>query len=180
MEPEVIRLYAEGKKPAEIASVTGLSYTFIVKVLKANSVYDPNRDKRGPHGRDVVKGILPLADKLFGRYKAGERLIDIAGELGVSDSSLKKALREAGYDLLPNSVKRHRKGRFTVGPAEFIEVWQTSDTLDEVAERTGLHKAAVSSRAWIYRKKGIPLKKLKWPAHFDWGELGELAALLVE
>jgi len=46
----------------------------------------------------------------------------------------------------------------TVTPEEFIKVWQTSSSREEVAERTGMSLTAISSRAWLYRKNGIKLK----------------------
>lgn len=46
-------------------------------------------------------------------------------------------------------------------PLEFIKIYQESNSLDEISERTGLCKDVVISRAFRYRKKGIELKRFK-------------------
>ena len=40
----------------------------------------------------------------------------------------------------------------------FIVVWQESQTLDEVAEKTGLSKTSASTRAAGLRARGVELK----------------------
>ena len=42
---------------------------------------------------------------------------------------------------------------------KFIQVWQTSSSTAEAAQRLNMKKTAVASRASQYRRKGIPLKK---------------------
>tara|TARA_R110000824_G_scaffold268030_1_gene456741 strand:+ start:543 stop:860 length:318 start_codon:yes stop_codon:yes gene_type:complete len=46
-----------------------------------------------------------------------------------------------------------------ITPEKFIEVWQISGSLSEVAQKLNMKKSAVSVRAATYRRKGIPLKK---------------------
>ena len=69
-----------------------------------------------------------------------------------------------------------------VAAAEFIEIYQTSESVAEVAERTGLATHTVSQRASLYRKKhGIALKQMPNAgsgARNDWDELRALAARL--
>lgn len=48
-----------------------------------------------------------------------------------------------------------------VTPEEFVTVWQTSVSVDEVCRRTGLNKNAAAARACKYRKAGVPLKDMK-------------------
>lgn len=48
-------------------------------------------------------------------------------------------------------------------PAKFIEVWENSDSADEVAEKLGMPKPIVHARASSYRQMGIKLKKM--PRH---------------
>ena len=65
-----------------------------------------------------------------------------------------------------------------LSPKEFIQIWQSSQTLDEVVERTGMFKTSVNSRAYGYRRKGVPLKKFKATrgvSEYDWGSLAEYA-----
>ena len=46
-----------------------------------------------------------------------------------------------------------------ITPKKFIEVWQTSSSSREVAQRLNMKATQCSIRASNYRKKGIPLKK---------------------
>lgn len=67
----------------------------------------------------------------------------------------------------------------------FIQVYQTSGSVAEVCERTGLQAHTVTQRASVYRtKRGIPLKKMPSSAmggaRQDWDELAELAKSLRE
>lgn len=45
----------------------------------------------------------------------------------------------------------------------FVRLWQGAETLDEVCEQLGLTKNNASKRAYMYRKLGIPLKRLYAP-----------------
>ena len=56
----------------------------------------------------------------------------------------------------------------------FIEIWQTSSSMKEVCDRTGLKEPSAYTRARGYRAKGIPLKQFK-KIRNDWGQLRELA-----
>ena len=44
---------------------------------------------------------------------------------------------------------------------EFIETWEKSGSVTEVAQKTGLTKPTVQAKATQLRKLGIPLKKFK-------------------
>jgi hypothetical protein len=48
-------------------------------------------------------------------------------------------------------------------PEWFIEAWQTSNSLAEVAQRIGAKKNTCRVRAWRYKKLGIPLKEFPAP-----------------
>ena len=56
----------------------------------------------------------------------------------------------------------------------FIEIWQTSSSMKEVCERTGLKEPSAYTRARGYRAKGIPLKQFK-KVRNDWNQLRDLA-----
>ena len=56
---------------------------------------------------------------------------------------------------------------------KFIEIWQSSKTLEEVAEKMHEPKTAIANRAQYYRKRGIPLKK--FAQHYDWDSLKNYA-----
>ena len=70
--------------------------------------------------------------------------------------------------------------RSKITPEEFIKVWQTSDTLDDVVAKTGIDKKVIRSRGIYYVKKGVPLKKLVHPYKNDWEALAKYAAEFVE
>lgn len=65
-------------------------------------------------------------------------------------------------------------------PKEFIEAWQTSQTINDVMQKTGMKKHAVLARAKNYRTKGVPLKKMQQPRTLDWKNLAEYAENLLE
>jgi hypothetical protein len=64
-------------------------------------------------------------------------------------------------------------------PREFIEAWQGSSSVKEVARKTGLSKTAIRTRACRYRKFGVPLKEYEPEPLPDWEELAAYAASLV-
>lgn len=47
------------------------------------------------------------------------------------------------------------------GPERFIEVWQTSDSVQEVSDRLKMPKPIVLARASNYRAAGVNLKDMK-------------------
>lgn len=63
---------------------------------------------------------------------------------------------------------------------EFVEVWQSSDNADEVAEKLKLSSGSVRGTASQLRKKGVPLKYMRrgLRGNVDYGELAELARKL--
>lgn len=64
---------------------------------------------------------------------------------------------------------------------EFIRIWQIADSIPDVMKKTGLPKATVNARAYNYRKKGVPLKKMtgrRGAAGYNWKDLAELARRL--
>ena len=50
--------------------------------------------------------------------------------------------------------------KYDVSAEQFIKVWQTSESADEVAERLRMPKGIVHARASNYRTAGIKLKKM--------------------
>ena len=67
-------------------------------------------------------------------------------------------------------------------PRKFIEIWQTSNSLAEVASKCQRHKDTCRVRGLRYRRRGIPLKDFP-PVEveiIDWDELADYAAELVK
>lgn len=75
-------------------------------------------------------------------------------------------------------MKRKRnESRPPVDAMDFIEAWQTSSSVAEVAQKVGRKKNACRVRAFRYRKLGVPLKYFPpvdvWV--WDWKALAEFA-----
>jgi hypothetical protein len=56
------------------------------------------------------------------------------------------------------SEVRKKWSRYGVSPEAFVQAWQASESLDEVATRLKMPKQVAYARGWFYRKKGIQLK----------------------
>ena len=72
-------------------------------------------------------------------------------------------------------------GTPTAGPAavEFITIWQQSDCIDDIVEKTGMKRGAIFARASVYRKRGVALKRFDvHRSRMDWDELKALAESL--
>jgi hypothetical protein len=68
-----------------------------------------------------------------------------------------------------------------VSPQKFIEAWQTSNSVAEVASKLRMKKNQVRVRACRYRQRGVPLKEFP-PVPLpvvDWEGLSQYAAELV-
>ena len=62
---------------------------------------------------------------------------------------------------LPVATKtRKKRTSYSVAPETFVEVWNSSTSTNEVAERTGMPKNICQARAAVYRRKGVDLKKM--------------------
>jgi hypothetical protein len=48
---------------------------------------------------------------------------------------------------------------------QFIEIWEKSDNVNQVVEKTKLRKSTVQAKATQLRNLGIPLKKFKGARH---------------
>jgi len=64
-----------------------------------------------------------------------------------------------------------------VDPKAFVEAWQHSATVDEVADKLKVDKSTVQRRAHYFRKRGVPLKAMSAAGQYkiDWAELAEFA-----
>src|SRR5688500_245504 len=68
-----------------------------------------------------------------------------------------------------------------VTPRQFIQAWQQSTSVAEVAAKVGRKKNACRVRAYRYRQLGVPLKEFP-PVEVelpDWDELAQYAASLL-
>lgn len=65
-------------------------------------------------------------------------------------------------------------------PKEFVKAWQESSSLEEVARKLGMKPKTVHSRASFYKRKGVPLKKMRGGRSVDWDELKKYARECLE
>jgi hypothetical protein len=68
-----------------------------------------------------------------------------------------------------------------VTPRQFIQAWQESESVSEVAAKVRSKKNACRVRAYRYRRMGVPLKEFP-PVEVElihWDELAEYAASLL-
>lgn len=66
-----------------------------------------------------------------------------------------------------------------ISAEEFIRIWQTSESREEVIRRTGMTSTTVSHRVKSYRARGVPLKIFKLRGCYkDWDALRDLARSL--
>ena len=79
--------------------------------------------------------------------------------------------------LLNYANGEEKMSKKDISPEEFIRVWCTSESLEEVANQTGKTPKSLSVRASQYRRKGVALKKFTrgggQPRH-DWNRLAAL------
>ena len=71
-----------------------------------------------------------------------------------------------------------RKRAPSVRAKDFIRIYNSSESFDEVVEKTGLARHTVMQRASEYRRKhGIPMRKFPQTAteRNDWAELADFA-----
>lgn len=61
---------------------------------------------------------------------------------------------------------------------EFVKIWQTSNSVKEVAEKLGISEPTAWSRGNKLRKAGVPLKKFSRASTLDIDELKRLAESL--
>lgn len=63
-----------------------------------------------------------------------------------------------------------------ISAAEFVKIWQSSDSRAAVAKRCGSTEQSVGHRASRLRSRGVPLKKLKTgAATLDYESLKRIA-----
>jgi len=59
-------------------------------------------------------------------------------------------------------------------PEQFVEIWQTASSIEEVSKQAGIKPESARMRASQYRKKGVPLKRMTRSSR-SWKELATLA-----
>lgn len=65
--------------------------------------------------------------------------------------------------------------RAVTSPEDFVRIWQTSDTIEEVCEKSKMNLNRARSRAANYRKKGVKLKHFGRAYVNDWDALAKVA-----
>jgi len=65
-----------------------------------------------------------------------------------------------------------------VSAADFVRAWMSSATLDQVAQKTGMHTATASTRATRLRRKGVKMPMLHRGGGHGRLNVAELNALI--
>lgn len=65
----------------------------------------------------------------------------------------------------------------TILAEQFVEIWQTSKSVKDVADKLNRKISNVCLRASSYRRKGVPLKKFRYqpPGQLDYEKLKKIA-----
>lgn len=165
VESDIVALHKGGKSRTEIKEITGVSLPTIRRVLRENNV-EIMTDKfaSDDYSEDQKKEICH-------RYETGEKPSSIADGMNLNRRGVLKYLRRH-YEEAAQSWRQYPN----IGPVEFISVWQTASSTQEVAKALGMTETAVRSRAYSYRKRGIELKKMNGDA-YDWQALAKYASL---
>lgn len=150
---------------SRIAERIGVHHDAVIRWLKESDLYSSS--KKGY----LSASVLPL-DVVAERYHKGESLSSLATEYDVEYKNLHKALLREGL------IER-TQGRYDVSPFEFVQAWQESEDINEVIAKLGMDKYSALSRAAYYKRKGIPLKKLRRAQSVDWDDLKEFANLFL-
>lgn len=61
-----------------------------------------------------------------------------------------------------------------VSNEEFIVAWMNSESIDEVADKTGLQYSMISAKACNLRRKGVLLPKYRRAAEIDIDQLNKI------
>lgn len=182
---ECLRLHTVEKLSAtEIAKRVGWTYKTVIKYLGPD--FNPKIGQSKFGSGDVANKVMPNLDEIYHRYIDGERLVDLASEYGIAKSYLFDLLKKNNFQLAANQQEAERRSAsgmlspYGIGAFEFVDAWQSSSTLDEVRERLRMPLSAIVGRAYNYKKRGIPLKKLSQSTRISWDELKEFASLFLE
>ena len=63
---------------------------------------------------------------------------------------------------------------------DFVVIWATSKTLDDVVQSSKMTKPAVTARAKMLRNLGVKLPKLSKPTGYDQLRIAQLNSLLLK
>jgi transposase len=177
-----VTLFQEGNTPTAIAKELGWDPKTVRKYLRQRQVLPPGR--KAPNRPNIADRVEPFLPLIHERYTQGELIADLAKEYKIARSYLYELLQKHDYAIKSiaeenRSVSRlHIANRYGVGPFEFIDAWQTSNSVDEVAQRLNMPKKTVCSRAGNYRRRGIELQLMN-VSKYDWTELREFAELFL-
>ena len=170
---EVLRTMhvSRGMSAAEIARTLGHDNQTVQKRLEEMDIYRNAKD---------VFSDLPI-EHIYERYQEGEPLPALASEYGIHYGSLHRYLKREGYQI--DTVGESVSKRARISAMEFVAIWQSSERVADVLEALSKYgytdddKALICQRASLYRRKGVPLKKLYASMRLDYGALRDLADL---
>jgi len=112
----------------------------------------------GKEAETFVKRLEQLSDALTGSATVSQQAKPLP-------SPTPKKAKPVEVSKAPKAVKAPKKTKpnkaTPISDADFIAAWQNSSGTLEVAEKTGLTRNYVRTRASVLKKNGAPLKKFK-------------------
>lgn len=110
---------------------------------------------KGDNNREYILSTMCSVEQFIADYEA-MTTDAVAAKYSVSDGTVDlyaKRLREAGYHVMSNRPK--------VSSDEFVDAWNSSESIEEVAIKmghSGRSPRSISSMASQYRRRGYNLK----------------------
>lgn len=166
--PELVVRYEAGESYAEIARSLGVSKAAVAKAVKRNG--------GAPRGRGSYSfpGMKDRAVHVRERYEAGERLADIAVDLGLSFSTVNKDLI-AGGGRTRSQLGEKRNMRGAANPSwkgghhltvtGYRMVWVGDD--DSNSDMRGYKNFVLEHRLVMARALGRPLLRTETVHHIN-------------
>lgn len=128
----------------------------------------------------ATRGERSLNPSSLSQYESGQvvpRWLRLCAILDACGRDPTEQLRRA-YNTLPEG----RISQQVAAPRQmaefkrFIRIWQSSQSVQEAADRLGISKAAASSRAAMFRRRGVPLRAMsRGRIDVDWIALRDFA-----
>lgn len=160
LRDKVIELARAGRTRVAIRDETGLALDTIRAILSEYGIMP--RRRAGTIDDEVAEKALRL-------HQEGRSLSVISAVTGLTYSQIAKLVRE--YDGPLNAAEDYKE----ISPQKFIQTWQESSAIGEVAYKLGIPINRVRARASLYRARGVPLRDYRRSGGYNWGELADFA-----
>lgn len=209
----IIKMWRDGQPIMAIVKTIKHGYPSVRNVLEKEGLYN-----KAPHSK---YDDAELSSQVIKLDEQGVSRMEIGLELGITQPTIRKILREAGrpikvlreptriteelkeevvrlrnaglspqniannsglskrsvLNILGNNILAIRGRGNAVSPELFVEVWQASQSVAEVAAELDMTFQNVLARAEKYRSRGVRLKKYSPGRTIDYDALAQFADL---